>query len=182
MNVADGSPASGPQLCAEIEQLRAQFPRTQDLYREFCVLLFFRHRIALTANRLYQLVKKGSINALAEALTRFGATFSEKRRVRISILICPWNCSRRPGTGGRALDAGGRYGPGAAGDRAARDATLGRGRTGPAGSGRGRTRPGASRTQELMGSAAALDGAQIRITELDQVLAISVATASALQG
>jgi chromosome segregation ATPase len=35
--------------------------------------------------------------------------------------------------------------------------------------------------QELTGSAAALDGAQTRITELDQALAISIAAASALQ-
>jgi chromosome segregation ATPase len=35
--------------------------------------------------------------------------------------------------------------------------------------------------QELTGSAAALDGAQIHITELDQALAIAVATASTLQ-
>src|SRR5882757_3565122 len=79
----DGLPASEPQLHAEIEQLRAQFPRTQELYREVCVLLFFRHGIAPTANRLYQLVKKGSMNAPAEALARFWATLREKSRVRI---------------------------------------------------------------------------------------------------
>jgi len=34
------------QLHAEIEELRAQFPRMQKLYREVCVLLFFRHGIS----------------------------------------------------------------------------------------------------------------------------------------
>jgi len=38
-------------IAQEINQLRAQFPRTQDLYREVCVLLFFRHGITPTANR-----------------------------------------------------------------------------------------------------------------------------------
>jgi hypothetical protein len=36
------------QLQAEIERLRAQ-----ELHREVCVLLFFRHAITPTANRLY---------------------------------------------------------------------------------------------------------------------------------
>src|SRR6202790_2799896 len=79
----DAPPALEPQLHAEIEQLRTQFPRTQELYREVCVLLFFRHGIAPTANRLYQLAKKGSMNAPAEALARFWATLREKSRVRI---------------------------------------------------------------------------------------------------
>src|ERR1700730_988550 len=83
----DTSPALEPPLHADlaqdIAQLRTQFPRTQDLYREVCVLLFLRHGITPTANRLYQLVKKGSMNAPAEALTRFWAPLREKSRVRI---------------------------------------------------------------------------------------------------
>jgi hypothetical protein len=43
----DGPPSA--QLDAEIAQLRAQFPRTADLYREVCVLLFFRYGITPTA-------------------------------------------------------------------------------------------------------------------------------------
>src|ERR1700738_651013 len=70
-------------LAQDIDQLRTQFPNTQALYREVCVLLFFRHGITPTANRLYQLVKKGSMSAPAEALTRFWATLREKSRVRI---------------------------------------------------------------------------------------------------
>ncbi len=71
------------RLQAEIESLRAQYPDTQELYREVCVLLFFRHGITPTANKLYQLVRKGSMSAPAEALTRFWETLREKSRIRI---------------------------------------------------------------------------------------------------
>lgn len=30
------------KLINDIEQLRSQFPKTQDLYREACALMFFR--------------------------------------------------------------------------------------------------------------------------------------------
>lgn len=71
------------QLRIEIDRLRAQFPETQDLYRETCILLFFRFGITPTANKLYQLVRKGSMSAPAEALSRFWAHLREKSRVRI---------------------------------------------------------------------------------------------------
>lgn len=71
------------QLIAEIDKLRAQFTNTQDLYREVCTLLFFRYGTAPTANKLYQLVRKGSMSAPAEALNKFWANLREKSRVRI---------------------------------------------------------------------------------------------------
>lgn len=71
------------KLQGEIERLRTQYPDTQDLYREVCVLLFFRHGVTPTANKLYQLVRKGSMSAPAEALNRFWETLREKSRVRI---------------------------------------------------------------------------------------------------
>lgn len=71
------------QLRIEIDRLRGQFPETQDLYRETCILLFFRFGITPTANKLYQLVRKGSMSAPAEALSRFWADLREKSRVRI---------------------------------------------------------------------------------------------------
>lgn len=71
------------QLRTEIERLRTQFPQTQDLYREACVLLFFRFGITPTANKLYQLVRKGSMSAPAEALAKFWSDLREKSRVRI---------------------------------------------------------------------------------------------------
>jgi hypothetical protein len=70
-------------LGLQIERLREQFPHTQDLYREVCVLMFFRHGTTPTANKLYQLVRKGSMSAPAEALTAFWDNLREKSRVRI---------------------------------------------------------------------------------------------------
>jgi len=71
------------RLQAEIDELRARFNDTQELYREVCTLLFFRHGITPTANKLYQLVRKGSMSAPSEALTRFWESLREKSRVRI---------------------------------------------------------------------------------------------------
>lgn len=71
------------RLQADIEALRPAFPDTQDLYREVCIVLFFRYGITPTANKLYQLVRKGSMSAPAEALARFWDTLREKSRVRI---------------------------------------------------------------------------------------------------
>lgn len=70
-------------LIAEIDKLREQFLNTQDLYREVCALLFFRYGTAPTANKLYQLVRKGSMSAPAEALNKFWTDLREKSRVRI---------------------------------------------------------------------------------------------------
>lgn len=71
------------QIQAEVERLRAQFPDTQELYREVSALLFFRYGITPTANKLYQLVRKGSMSAPAEALNKFWETLREKSRIRI---------------------------------------------------------------------------------------------------
>jgi chromosome segregation ATPase len=79
----DSEYALDQQIRSEIEELRTQFPQTQDLYREVCTLLFFRYGQTPTANRLYQLVRKGSMSAPAEALARFWAELREKSRVRI---------------------------------------------------------------------------------------------------
>jgi hypothetical protein len=67
----------------DIDRLREQFPKTQDLYREVCVLLFFRYGMTPTANKLYQLVRKGSMTASVEALNKFWEDLREKSRVRI---------------------------------------------------------------------------------------------------
>jgi predicted nucleic acid-binding Zn-ribbon protein len=71
------------QIQVEVEALRAKFPQTQDLYREACVLLFFRFGITPTANKLYQFVRKGSMSAPAEALGKFWDTLREKSRIRV---------------------------------------------------------------------------------------------------
>ncbi|MFT4438941.1 DNA-binding protein [Caballeronia sp. 15715] len=175
----DASLALEAQLHAEIELLRGQFPRTQELYREVCVLLFFRHGIAPTANRLYQLVKKGSMNAPAEALARFWATLREKSRVRIEHPDLP--AELQSATGELAAALWTRAVDVAQGELAAaqleaqRSVADARARQVQAEAERDQLR------QELTGSAAALDGAQTRNAELDQALAVAVATASALQ-
>ncbi|MFM0008585.1 DNA-binding protein [Paraburkholderia dipogonis] len=70
-------------LAAEIERLKAEFPKTRELYREVCALLFFRHGITPTANRLYQLVKRGSMGTPTAVLGEFWKELREKSRVRI---------------------------------------------------------------------------------------------------
>lgn len=70
-------------IATSIEELRERFPRTQDLYREVCVLLFFRHGITPTVNKLYQLVRKGSMSAPTEALNKFWSTLRERSRVTV---------------------------------------------------------------------------------------------------
>jgi hypothetical protein len=71
------------RLAAEIDRLKAEFPKTRELYREVCALLFFRFGITPTANRLYQLVKRGSMSTPTQVLGEFWAELREKSRVRI---------------------------------------------------------------------------------------------------
>jgi len=143
------------------------------------VLLFFRHGITPTANRLYQLVKKGSMSAPAEALTRFWATLREKSRVRIEHPDLPAELQSSTGELAaalwtRAVDMAQEQlaTTQLEAQRSVADALA---RQAQAEVERDKLR------QELTGSAAALDGAQTRVRELDQALAISVAAASALQ-
>ncbi len=70
-------------LLADIEHLREQFPQTQDLYREVCTIMFFRYGMTPTGNKLYQLVRKGSMSAPAEALNKFWEDLRKKSRVKI---------------------------------------------------------------------------------------------------
>lgn len=79
----DTTTVSTGQIQEDIDRLRIQFPRTRDLYREVCVLLFFRYGIPPTANKLYQYVRKGSMSAPAEALNHFWLELRDKSRVRI---------------------------------------------------------------------------------------------------
>ena len=143
------------------------------------MLLFFRHGITPTANRLYQLVKKGSMSAPAEALTRFWATLREKSRVRIEHPDLPAELQSSTGELAaalwtRAVDMAQEQlaTTQLEAQRSVADALA---RQAQAEVERDKLR------QELTGSAAALDGAQTRVRELDQALAISVAAASALQ-
>jgi hypothetical protein len=71
------------RLAAEIDRLKAAHPKTRELYREVCALLFFRYGITPTANRLYQLVRRGSMGTPTAVLGEFWAELREKSRVRI---------------------------------------------------------------------------------------------------
>jgi chromosome segregation ATPase len=68
---------------SDIDELRARFAQTQDLYREACALLFFRYGITPTAAKLYQYVRKGSMSAPAQALAKFWEALRSKARVEI---------------------------------------------------------------------------------------------------
>ncbi|MFT4511121.1 DNA-binding protein [Caballeronia sp. 15711] len=70
------------RITAEIERLKAELPKTRELYREVCALLFFRHGVTPTANRLYQLVKRGSMSTPTQVLGEFWAELRQKSRVR----------------------------------------------------------------------------------------------------
>ena len=84
--MSDPQPAVQPdeaRLAAEIDRLKVEFPRTRELYREVCALLFFRFGQTPTANRLYQLVRRGSMGTPAAVLGEFWAELREKSRLRI---------------------------------------------------------------------------------------------------
>lgn len=67
----------------DVEALRQRFPQTRDLYREVCALLFFRYGITPTANKLYQLVRKGSMSVPTDAVKKFWEDLREKSRTRV---------------------------------------------------------------------------------------------------
>jgi hypothetical protein len=85
------------QRSAGVAELRQRFPRTQDLYREVCILLFFRHGITPTANKLYQLVRKGSMSAPTEALNHFWNTLRERSRVSVEHADLPDDLKKTAG-------------------------------------------------------------------------------------
>ena len=66
---------------ADIDSLRERFPRTADLYREACAVMFFRYGKMPTTNSLYQLVRKGSMSVPTEALRQFWSDLRERARV-----------------------------------------------------------------------------------------------------
>ncbi|MGY2492393.1 DNA-binding protein [Cupriavidus sp. CP313] len=70
-------------LQAELAELRTRFPETRALYREVCGLLFFRYGVTPTANKLYSLVRKGSMGTPAEVLQAFWQELRGRTRVTI---------------------------------------------------------------------------------------------------
>ncbi|WP_316149589.1 DNA-binding protein [Cupriavidus sp. BIC8F] len=70
-------------LQADLAELRSRFPETRALYREVCGLLFFRYGVTPTANKLYSLVRKGSMGTPAEVLQQFWQELRGRTRVTI---------------------------------------------------------------------------------------------------
>jgi chromosome segregation ATPase len=85
------------RLAAHIERLKVEFPKTRELYREVCALLFFRFGVAPTANRLYNLVRRGTMSTPANVLSEFWAELREKSRVRIEHPDLPKDLSEAAG-------------------------------------------------------------------------------------
>ncbi|WP_230685572.1 DNA-binding protein [Ralstonia solanacearum] len=83
MMLEPASTAEDQALQADIAALRGRFTDTRELYREVCALLFFRYGVTPTANKLYSLVRKGSMSTPTDVLNRFWQDLREKTRVKI---------------------------------------------------------------------------------------------------
>jgi chromosome segregation ATPase len=71
------------EIQTEVEALKARMSDTKTLYREVCALLFFRHGITPTTNKLYQYVRRGSMSAPSDALANFWDDLRNKARIEI---------------------------------------------------------------------------------------------------
>lgn len=71
------------KLVQDVEVLRGQFPQVKDLYREVCRLMFFRYGIQPTANKLYQLVRRGTMSTPAQTVNSFWNELRLKNRVDV---------------------------------------------------------------------------------------------------
>ena len=71
------------EILSEVEALKAKVEDTRALYREVCALLFFRYGITPTANKLYQYVRRGSMNVPTEEMGKFWDDL--RRRARVDI-------------------------------------------------------------------------------------------------
>lgn len=175
----DTEPSIQKKLQAEIEELRDKFPSTQDLYREVCMLLFFRYGITPTANKLYQLVHKGSMSAPAEALVKFWADLREKSRVRLDNPDLPEDLKMAAGNlvGTLWTKAQGLAQESLATLRAESQTAVVEANTemNQAVAARDAARQG------LDEKSAALEAADVRVRELEQTLAREAATRSALE-
>ncbi len=168
------------RLHAEIKRLKAQFPDTRDLYREACALLFFRFGITPTANRLYQLVRRGSMSTPVAVLAAFWAELREKSRVRIEHADLPAELRE---VAGEMVAALWRRAAGAADDalqalridveaaRLAAEAAV------------AAVQADLARTETALEQrTATLLAAQVRIHELEQAQAAAAATRDVLEG
>src|SRR5690625_2361114 len=81
--------SSEHELLLHIEKLRRQYPNTLDLYVQVARLLFFEHQIIPTTNRMYQLVRRGSMGTPAQALKTFWEQLRQEAQVRMQKASLP---------------------------------------------------------------------------------------------
>jgi hypothetical protein len=77
------SPESAGEIAADIDRLRSEATDTKSLYRSVAGLLFFKYGITPTANRLHQLVGKGSMSTAASVLARFWQELRKVSQLRL---------------------------------------------------------------------------------------------------
>jgi len=70
-------------LQADVDEARSKITDTKALYKWVCALLFFRYGITPTTNRLYQLVRRGSMGTVTTALSTFWQDLRDKSRIQI---------------------------------------------------------------------------------------------------
>ncbi|WP_343630684.1 DNA-binding protein [Roseateles sp.] len=71
------------EILSEVEALKVKVSDTRTLYREVCALLFFTFGITPTANKLYQYVRRGSMNVPTEEVGKFWDDLRHRARVDI---------------------------------------------------------------------------------------------------
>ncbi|WP_322004654.1 DNA-binding protein [Paraburkholderia tropica] len=168
------------RIAAEIERLKADFPKTRELYREVCALLFFRFGVTPTANRLYQLVRRGSMGTPTAVLSEFWAELREKSRVRIEHADLPEELQGAAGELIGALWQRATASAQASLDSLREEVEAARQEAEVAVTG---LQSDLARTETALEQrTSALLAAQVRIQELEQAQAAAVATREALEG
>jgi len=85
------------EIQAEVDRLRDIHSNTRELYKEVCVMLFFRFGISPNAAKLYHYVRKGSMAVPSEAVNKFWLELREKSRLRFTDLDLPEDIKRSTG-------------------------------------------------------------------------------------
>ncbi|HLS21315.1 MAG TPA: DNA-binding protein, partial [Paenalcaligenes sp.] len=77
------------RLLLDIEKLRRAHSNTLELYVALAHLLFFKYDSIPTTNRMYQLVRRGSMGTPAQALKIFWTQLREQAQVRMQKAALP---------------------------------------------------------------------------------------------
>ncbi len=81
---ASSSSADAGAIAADIERLRLEHPETRALYAAVARTLFFKYGVTPTANRLHQLVGKGSMSTAAAVLAKFWQELRKVSQLRLN--------------------------------------------------------------------------------------------------